>query len=245
MASNGVRGVLLGPVFSGVGLAVLLARRRLKGRLEGTPQMLRSRPAYKAGRSQGTLVRGAGRDVTRAGRAPHLAACRQPTASKRVAGRQGFTLLELLLALLLLVALLAAIGLAVGVQLRATDTGRSDVAQAQLARAILRQMADDLRGAIWYEPLDVSAALSGLTGAAGGAALPGGAATTSESACELLGVEIRPVRGFHLQRSQRERHRNHARHLPLHQRAPLLGDGRRLSLLARRDVHRNSADRGK
>ncbi|MCL6504408.1 MAG: type II secretion system protein GspJ, partial [Pirellulales bacterium] len=44
-----------------------------------------------------------------------------------------------------------------------------DVAQAQLARAILRQMADDLRGAIWYEPLDVSSALSGLAGAAGGA----------------------------------------------------------------------------
>ncbi|MCL6505145.1 MAG: prepilin-type N-terminal cleavage/methylation domain-containing protein, partial [Pirellulales bacterium] len=50
----------------------------------------------------------------------------------RCAGRRGFTLLELLLALALLVALLGAIGLAVGVQLRATDTGRSDVAQAQL-----------------------------------------------------------------------------------------------------------------
>lgn len=87
----------------------------------------------------------------------------------RRAGRRGFTLLELLLALALLVALLGAIGLAVGVQLRATDTGRGDVAQAQLARAILRQMADDLRGAIWYEPLDVSSALSGLAGAAGGA----------------------------------------------------------------------------
>ncbi len=98
---------------------------------------------------------------------------RAPAAS--VAGRDGFTLLELLLALLLLVALLGAIGLAVGVQLRATDTGRSDVAQAQLARAILRQMADDLRGAIWYEPLDVSSALSGLSGAASSGGLaPGG-----------------------------------------------------------------------
>lgn len=101
-------------------------------------------------------------------------------------GRRGFTLLELLLALLLLVALLGAIGLAIGVQLRATDTGRSDVAQAQLARAILRQMADDLRGAIWYEPLDVSSALSGLSGAAGG--LAGGGTGSGASGNESPGT---------------------------------------------------------
>lgn len=103
------------------------------------------------------------------------------------AGRRGFTLLELLLALLLLVALLAAVGLAIGVQLRATDTGRSDVAQAQLARAILRQMADDLRGAIWYEPLDVSSALSGLSGAVNSGNLSSGATDSGTSANEQSG----------------------------------------------------------
>lgn len=110
--------------------------------------------------------------------ARHAGARVQRVARLKVhaAGRKGFTLLELLLALLLLVALLGAIGLAVGVQLRATDTSRSDVAQAQLARAILRQMADDLRGAIWYEPLDVSSALSGLSGVAGSAAVSSGVA---------------------------------------------------------------------
>lgn len=67
-------------------------------------------------------------------------------------GRRGFTLLEVLLSLGLSVLLLAAIGMAVDFHLRLLNTGRAEVEQAQLARAILRRIADDLRNALQYTP---------------------------------------------------------------------------------------------
>ncbi len=72
--------------------------------------------------------------------------------AQRTAGRRGFTLLEVLLSLGLSVLLLGAIGMAVDFHLRLLDTGRAEVEQAQLARAILRRIADDLRNAIQYNP---------------------------------------------------------------------------------------------
>lgn len=59
-------------------------------------------------------------------------------------GRRGFTLLEVLLALSLLTLLLLGLTSAIALHLRAFDTGRSDVTQAQLARALLERMAADL-----------------------------------------------------------------------------------------------------
>lgn len=66
--------------------------------------------------------------------------------------RRAFTLLEVLLALGLSVLLLGVIGMAVDFHLRLIGTGRAEVEHAQLARAILARMADDLRGAIQYTP---------------------------------------------------------------------------------------------
>jgi hypothetical protein len=62
--------------------------------------------------------------------------------------RSGFTLLEILLTLALTVVLLGLLGMAVNVHLRLADTGRNTVEEAQSARLVLGQMADDLRDAI-------------------------------------------------------------------------------------------------
>lgn len=93
---------------------------------------------------------------------------------------RAFTLLELMLSLMLTTILLGALGFAVHVHLRATLGGRAEVAQAQVARAVLRQISDDLRGAIWYQPVDVEQAVSGASGAA--AAMAGAASSGSSPA---------------------------------------------------------------
>ncbi len=60
----------------------------------------------------------------------------------------GFTLLEVLLALALTALILVALGMAVDFHFRVLDTGRAHVEEAQLARVLLRRIADDLRGAV-------------------------------------------------------------------------------------------------
>ena len=65
---------------------------------------------------------------------------------------RGFTLLEVLLALGLSAIIIGAIAMAVDVHWRALQAGRRDVEEAQLARAILNRMADDIRGAVQYDP---------------------------------------------------------------------------------------------
>ena len=68
---------------------------------------------------------------------------------------RGFTLLEVILATSLAALLLMAVGSAIGIHLRFLDAGRTQVEEAQLARAVLRLIADDLRGAVQYAPPDV------------------------------------------------------------------------------------------
>jgi prepilin-type N-terminal cleavage/methylation domain-containing protein len=96
-------------------------------------------------------------------RAP-CAVADQPCASRpgsnsrpsRVAPRRsGFTLLEVLLTLMLASLVLVVLGMAVDFQLRVVDRGRGDVEEAQLARVLLHRIANDLRGAIPYDPLDI------------------------------------------------------------------------------------------
>ena len=67
----------------------------------------------------------------------------------------GFTLLEVILATSLAALLLAAVGSAISIHLRFLDAGRTQVEEAQLARAVLRLIANDLRGAVRYAPPDV------------------------------------------------------------------------------------------
>ena len=73
--------------------------------------------------------------------------------SPRKLHRPAFTLLEVLLAMALTALVLVVIAMALDLHLRAVDAGRVEVEQAQLARAILHRMADDIRGAVPYDPL--------------------------------------------------------------------------------------------
>jgi type II secretory pathway pseudopilin PulG len=73
-----------------------------------------------------------------------------------MANRRGVTLLELILALALSAFILVAIGMAIDLNLRSLDARRSNVEQAQLARAVLRRIADDLRSAVRTETTDFS-----------------------------------------------------------------------------------------
>ena len=73
--------------------------------------------------------------------------------------RSAYTLLELLLALALSALIMMAIGLALDLHLRSLERHRGQLEEAQLARAILRHIANDLRGAVRYEPPDLSGAM--------------------------------------------------------------------------------------
>ena len=78
----------------------------------------------------------------------------------------AFTLLELVLALSLSLLVLAAVGMAINLHFKTLDIRRTNVEEAQLARAVLRHIADDLRTAVQYTPPD----LSGLDSVAGNSA---------------------------------------------------------------------------
>jgi len=80
------------------------------------------------------------------------------------AGRRGLTLLELILALSLSILVVYAIGMAIHLNLRVLEARRSGIEKAQLARAILQLVANDLRSAVQYETLDFSS-VNDLAGA--------------------------------------------------------------------------------
>lgn len=75
-------------------------------------------------------------------------------ASKRVP--RGITLLELLLALGLTGVIMVVISIAIDLHLRTFNTRRANVEESQLARALLRHIAKDLRSTVWYEPIDLT-----------------------------------------------------------------------------------------
>lgn len=79
--------------------------------------------------------------------------------STRRALRRGLTLLELMLALSLTTIVLGVIGMAIDLNLRVLDSRRDVVEDAQLARAILRLIADDLRGAVQAPSIDFSSVM--------------------------------------------------------------------------------------
>lgn len=64
--------------------------------------------------------------------------------------RRGFTLLEVMLALGLTSLILVALGMTIDFHLRVLDAGRMHIEEAQLARVLLRRIADDLRATIPY-----------------------------------------------------------------------------------------------
>ena len=70
--------------------------------------------------------------------------------------RVGLSLLELIVALALTVVVLGAIAMILNTHLRMLDVRRTDVEEAQLARAILQRIAGDLRSAVSYEKPDMA-----------------------------------------------------------------------------------------
>jgi type II secretory pathway pseudopilin PulG len=72
--------------------------------------------------------------------------------------RRGITLLELILALALSVIVLAAIGWAIRLHMLSLDSRRAEIEQAQLARAVLKIIADDLRSTVAYNTVDLAEA---------------------------------------------------------------------------------------
>jgi hypothetical protein len=110
-----------------------------------------------------------------------------PVVAKRALttrARLGVTLLELILALSLTTIVMGLIALAINLNFRMFDTKRTHVEESQLARSLLRHMADDIRAAVQYAPPDLSGletvagnsqnANSMLGGALGGLAGSGG-----------------------------------------------------------------------
>jgi hypothetical protein len=95
--------------------------------------------------------------------------------------RFGYTLLEVLLALGLTVIVLSLVGTAVHSMLRSVDNGRRRAEREQLARAIMHQIANDLRAVVRYEPFDDSGLNSGIGGGASGAASALSGATGGQS----------------------------------------------------------------
>lgn len=83
--------------------------------------------------------------------------------------RCGVTLLELILALSLSVIVMALISMAISLNFRMYDLKRSNVEEAQLARSLLRHIADDIRATVQHMPPD----LSGLDIVAGNSQLAG------------------------------------------------------------------------
>ncbi len=80
-------------------------------------------------------------------------------ASQRLApsrDRYGLTLFELVIALALSALIMVAIGMAIDLHLRTLDTRRNQVEESQLARAVLRLIAEDLRNAVQYKAIDFS-----------------------------------------------------------------------------------------
>jgi hypothetical protein len=82
--------------------------------------------------------------------------------------RTGLTLLELILALALSVLVIMAIGMAIDVHYRMLDVRRTNVEEAQVARATLKRIAEDLKSIVNFAPPDLSgleAASANMTGA--------------------------------------------------------------------------------
>ncbi|UUO04481.1 prepilin-type N-terminal cleavage/methylation domain-containing protein [Blastopirellula sp. J2-11] len=97
--------------------------------------------------------------------------------------RRGLSLLELMVASAIAVVLMAAVSAAIHMYSRAVDIGRTNVEEAQLGRAVMKLMEEDLRNCIWKNEIDFSSVEALASGSASSAAssLTGGAITSDIS----------------------------------------------------------------
>ncbi len=103
---------------------------------------------------------------------------------------RGFTLLEVIVALGLVAILLAALGAAVDFHYRVVQKARAQVEEAQLARTLLERIAQDIRGAVPYDPVNFEKLIPGLVTQAAQSdlsSLAGAAGLDSELLGELTG----------------------------------------------------------
>ncbi len=113
--------------------------------------------------------------------------------------RNGYTLLEVMLALGLAVVVLGLVGMGIHVQLAVAAKSREQVEQAQLARVLLQRIADDLRNAVPFQPpqstalsasssasTSSSASASGAVGAAGTSSMASSSGTSNASSTTPL-----------------------------------------------------------
>lgn len=94
--------------------------------------------------------------------------------------RRAYTLLELLLALALTVLVSGLVGMLLQIYYKSSELSQSEVRQAQIARNLLRMIADDLRSVVRYQEFDDSTLSSVLSASAGGAS--GGMSSDSSGA---------------------------------------------------------------
>lgn len=93
---------------------------------------------------------------------PHRAPAMRKASRGRPRRAGGFTLLEVILSLALVTLVLAAMGAATVFHYRAVESAKSRLAEAQLARAVLERMAQDIRGAVPYDPVNFAQLIPGL-----------------------------------------------------------------------------------
>ncbi|MFI4875488.1 MAG: prepilin-type N-terminal cleavage/methylation domain-containing protein [Blastopirellula sp. JB062] len=84
--------------------------------------------------------------------------------------RRGLTLLELVVASAIAVVLMAAVSAAIHMFSRSVDVGRTNIEEAQLARAVMKLIEDDLRNCIWKNDIDFSSVEALASNAGAGAA---------------------------------------------------------------------------
>lgn len=112
-----------------------------------------------------------------------------PASRKDHPRRTGFTLLEVMLALALSVIIVGLLGTATNLFLLDLDRERDDVTRARAARAVLQLMADDLRAAIQYKELDMSALDEAIAAAQSATATEEEEAAAEEEVPEQVVVE--------------------------------------------------------
>ena len=95
--------------------------------------------------------------------------------------RTAFTLLEVILALALTTVVVGLIGMAIHVNFNLADKSRRQVEEAQLARALLQRIAEDLRNAVPYSTADSSSSGGSSSSSGSSSSLSG----SSDSASSL------------------------------------------------------------
>lgn len=93
--------------------------------------------------------------------------------------RCAYTLLELLLALALTVLVSGLIGMLLQIYYKTSELSQAEVRQTQIARNLLRMIADDLRSVVRYQEFDDSTLSTVLSASAGGATGGGAAGESS------------------------------------------------------------------